>query len=71
MSENFTFVAVDKEAMWLIDFQIEHEQCVYKCKAATGGVFSYTFTPTSIGTTVEITCNMCKATKNVTNFDQW
>lgn len=34
-------------------------------------MFSYTFSPTGIGTTVEIQCCACKEAQNVTEYSSW
>lgn len=36
----------------------EWDQCV--TNDVSGGRFSYTFTPTGIGTAIEVTCDICK-----------
>ena len=36
-----------------------------------GPLFSYKFTPTGIGVAVEIECEECHETENITDYDTW
>ena len=36
-----------------------------------GGSISYVFTPTGVGTGVEIQCNICKTKIDITDYGNW
>ena len=38
---------------------------------ASGGRFTYSFTPTSLGEILKITDNLCKKTLDLTDYDSW
>lgn len=38
---------------------------------AVGGVFTYTFTPTGIGTVIRVVCSYTKAELDVSDYDSW
>ena len=73
------FTIDDKQAKLIEEFMSTH-----KCKLRTsehggddeiyvgaiGGATTYSFTPTSMGMIVEVSC-ACGAKKNVTDFDEW
>lgn len=39
--------------------------------SATGGKYTYSFTPSGIGTFSEVRCNVCGKSKNITDFNNW
>ncbi len=49
-------------------FDNEHE-CMNKYAGAIGGRLSFVFTPTSIGSMVEVKCNICKRVEDITDYD--
>lgn len=40
-------------------------------KVAVQADYSYKYTPTSVGTKVDVTCLRCKETKDITDYDCW
>ena len=40
-------------------------------KGTIGGHINYIFTPTSIGDSVNIRCNICDKEENITDYDTW
>ena len=42
-----------------------------KRDAAIGGAFTFCFTPTSIGTSLEVVCNDDKSKLDLTDYDNW
>lgn len=59
-------VGLDKLAEWIdsISDEIGHG-------GASGGHFTYSFTPTSLGTVVVITENTTKKSINITDYGSW
>ena len=47
----------------------EHSECKKKETGACGGRFTYTFTPTGLGTIVKVTCNVCNKEIDLTDYD--
>lgn len=63
------FTLTDKQVMEVNKF---HNICrIKKEHGAIGGVLTYEFTPTGIGTVIKITCNLCNSTKDITDYDSW
>lgn len=65
---------VNKEA--LEEFRAKHKNCLpkhlgKKFFSTTGGQYSYIITPTGLGPCVEVRCNACNETKDITNCDNW
>jgi hypothetical protein len=53
------------------EFMYHHDaSCTNDC-GAIGGKYTWDFTPTSIGTGVGITCNICKINQNLTDYSLW
>lgn len=53
-----------------------HKDCCMKkygrqLVSPSGGNYSYTFTPTGIGTCTSIRCNVCKQIEDITDFSLW
>lgn len=48
-----------------------HSDCDKKPAGAIGGGKTYSFTPTSLGYVVQVTCDHCKVTENITDYDCW
>lgn len=50
-------------------------EMTHRCRkgpnGATGGQFSYTFFPCSIGTAVSVRCGKCGKETNATDYSQW
>ena len=73
IAENTDFITVrdnevDHEVLTKFSKKHRHKG---KYLGAIGGKFSYTITSTGLGQTIEITCNVCGAHENITNFDLW
>lgn len=47
----------------------EHHSCY--TNSISGGLISYIFTPSGIGTIIQIKCNVCNKIKDLTNFNNW
>jgi len=56
-----------KAALW-INKQIAKNNSHGGC---SGGRFTYSFTPTSLGLATEVTDNVTKETCNVTDYENW
>ncbi len=52
-------------------FMKRHEKRHGRCRAAAGGRFSYTFTPTGLGIVTSIACVSCRKKKTLTDFTEW
>jgi len=57
-------------------FMQEHKDCCEKHLgkkwfSTTGGQFEYTICPTGLGNLINIKCNACKESKDITNTDNW
>lgn len=61
----------EKELRSNYEFQLIHTNCFTEGQGAIGGGFSFTFTPTSIGTVSHIKCNGCGEVDDITNYDNW
>ncbi|WP_336784141.1 hypothetical protein [Paenibacillus illinoisensis] len=48
-----------------------HGECAKQYLGATGGHFSYTFVPDSIGLHISIRCGVCKEKENITDYDMF
>ena len=71
MSIEISYTA-EAEAKKKYSFETKHIHCTAIAeKAATGGQYSYSFTPTSIGTCVWMKCNVCKAEQDITDYSTW
>lgn len=67
------FRLTDKELESAEQFSNEHK---HKKKYRNygrniGGDVTITFTPTSVGTGVRVTCGLCGKSKDITDFDSW
>lgn len=58
-----------EEAAWQ-QFYNEHKYCA-NSMGAIGGQFTFIFTPTGVGTCVEVKCNACQKIKDITDIDNW
>jgi hypothetical protein len=61
----------DKEDARFRLFCENHHECSKAHLGAIGGHFSIEFGFTSIGETKVVKCFVCKAEKNITDFDCW
>ncbi len=57
-------------------FYEKHKDCCSKLLgkdsySTIGGEFSFRFTPTGLGDLIEIQCNSCKETKDITDVSNW
>jgi len=66
----FHLAGIEKERAqsWIEQHKKDHPM---KHTGAVGGRWSYTFTPTGIGTIVVVRCCACGAEKDVTNYEGW
>ena len=60
----------EEEAKLAREFEREHWHPKVN-KGAIGGHISYTFTPTSLGNSIVMKCNICGQTKNITDYGSW
>ena len=67
---DFNFELDEDEAVRATEFMDAHETKHGECLAAIGGRYSFTFTPTGVGTCVHIKCS-CGEEKDVTDYDLW
>lgn len=65
-----TFAPTESEAVKIRAFVDEHNARHGREKTSIGGRFTYSFSPTSIGTVVEVRC-FCGAKEDVTEYDSW
>lgn len=49
-------------------FREEHKNCP---TSTIGGRVSFIFTPTGLGTIIELRCNGCGKVKNITDMNKW
>ena len=74
---NIIFELNEKESQESRDFIKDHrhrEEYMAEGKmgfSTTGGGFTYEITPTGLGPCIEIKCNKCGATKELTDSDSW
>lgn len=64
------FELSEKEQKALNYFILRHKKCGI-FPSTTGGKYSYTFTPTGLGTCIVVKCNVCGKTKDITDIDFW
>lgn len=65
----FKFNKVEKERA--DKFIRQHKSCRDKYPTTIGGTISYILTPTGVGTSIEIRCNICKDLINITDLNSW
>ena len=53
------------------EFIKKHIKCSKEHPTAIGGSITYIFTPTSIGTAVEVECSLCGESENITDYGRW
>jgi len=58
-----------KEIEKIKKFQEEHD-CTIKGLGAIGGQYTYSFTPTNIGTVIKISC-ACGKEEDITDYEDW
>lgn len=58
-----TFELSEEETLKADEFRKVHKDCK--------GLFSYIFTPTGIGFSVEIRCNKCGKILDITDYNTW
>jgi hypothetical protein len=64
-----TFTIESKEKESFDRFDKEHKNC--HSKDALAMKYSFTFTPGGAGTVIEVKCNVCGKTENITDFENW
>jgi len=69
-ANRFIFNLDEAEEKKYLEFVKYHEKNC-PAEACSGGYFSYHITPTSLGTTFQVQCNVCHKTIDVTNYDDW
>lgn len=65
-----SFPLDDDEQAKAAGFEYEHEKRHGRSKAADGARYTYSFTPSGIGTTIIVKCN-CGEQLDVTNYESW
>lgn len=66
------FYISEEESSEIGKFTDEHRnKCVKPNPTAIGGAFTYSLTPTSLGTIITVTCGVCGAELDVTNYKDW
>jgi hypothetical protein len=63
--------SIDQEQSEKIGIWMKEQNAKFKESGANGGVYSYIFTPTSLGLVVEVRNNVTKESINVTNYGDW
>ena len=66
-----TFKLNEVEQTAANDFIEKHLTCVKQHPSTIGGGISYIFTPTGVGTIVEIRCNICGTKTDITDYGNW
>ncbi len=66
-----TFILREPENEKTIQFMSEHRAKHGRYEGAIGGRFTFSFTPTSIGTVQEVLCGSCDDKLDVTDYDMW
>lgn len=64
-----TFRLNESEQKSYNEFVIEHKHP--KNQTTIGGKHTIAFTPTGLGPAIEVTCNICGAKKDITDYDSW
>lgn len=70
------FILNEQECKECKQFYKEHKNC---CKnilgkdvfSTTGGELSFIITPTGLGNIIEVKCNSCGKTENITDVTNW
>lgn len=63
---------LDKDEMKKINqFITIHENKHGECKAAIGGRYTFSFTPTSLGTIIKVQCGSCEEQLDITEYENW
>lgn len=52
-------------------FMRRHRKVHGRDRSAAGGRFSFIFTPTGLGTAVEVHCAECRRKRDVTDYGSW
>lgn len=66
-SDNISFKLTPLEVKKAKEFYAKHDKCIH----GVGMKFSYIISPTGVGDVIEIRCNGCKETENITDVDSW
>ena len=71
-NKKLTFEISGIELERIEEFKKKHrETCTKRQNLTLGEYWTYSFMPTGLGTCVEIKCNLCGETKDVTDIDCW
>lgn len=70
-SNNVWVTRLDEVEERRYDDFIEYHDKNCPAESCSGGWYSYRITPTSIGSTIVIECNVCHKTMDITNYDSW
>ena len=71
-NKKLTFEISGVELERIEEFKKKHrETCTKRQNLTLGEYWTYSFIPTGLGTCVEIKCNLCGETKDVTDIDCW
>ena len=65
------FKLCETEQVYAQNFIKEHSICLKQHPSTIGGGISYIFTPTGVGTIVEIQCNICGTKTDISDYDKW
>ena len=52
-------------------FEKKHLDCARKHSSTIGGAISYCFTPTGVGVSVAVKCNVCNEIEDITDYGDW
>jgi hypothetical protein len=52
-------------------FEKKHLNCAKKHPSTIGGAVTYCFTPTGVGLSISIKCNVCNKEKDITDYESW
>lgn len=68
-----TFDLNETENKHALDWMEAHKNgsCCPKQESATGGRYSFIFTPTGLGIIAEVRCNVCGECKALNDSSQW
>lgn len=71
-NKKLTFEISGIELERIEEFKKKHiETCTKKQNLTLGEYWTYSFIPTGLGKCIEIKCNLCGETEDVTDIDCW
>jgi len=73
MSERLQIFSIDKDAYakYVVWFEEQERKIANKYAGAIGGVYTWSFTATTLGLVIKVTNNLNKEVIDLTDYDMW